>query len=91
MAGKDLRWAIHVGFTTAWGTTPPWPCYFCGEPVEIDWLPQGVYSPGRLHRHHIDGDRWNNSPDNIVPSHSRCHLDYHRQPYEIIPFNGVYV
>lgn len=27
-------------------------------------------------------------PDNLVPAHQRCHQDWHRNPYVVIPFNN---
>lgn len=42
-------------------------CHWCGRPVAWDGV--GI---GRLCVDHIDGDRWNNDPANLVPSCRRC-------------------
>jgi hypothetical protein len=79
-SGK-ARYAVLMVFRETWGDEPPWPCYFCGRPVTH--YGRDIAS---LDRHHIDGDKENNSPANVVPSHQLCHKDWHISPYEVIPF-----
>jgi hypothetical protein len=43
----------------------PWPCYVCGESV-VDLLV-----------HHLDEDRTNNAPENLVAVHRSCHATLH--------------
>jgi hypothetical protein len=42
----------------------PWSCYDCGELV----------SRGELHVHHVDEDRGNDDPQNLVAMHNGCHM-----------------
>lgn len=35
---------------------------------------------GRLHRHHIDGDTFNNDPANLIVLCEPCHKNAHRKP-----------
>jgi hypothetical protein len=51
----------------------PWPCYFCGEPVE----PDAAEPRRRLVVHHLDHDRSNGAPDNLTASHRGCHQSHH--------------
>jgi len=45
-------------------------CHWCGVPLA--WFPK----PGveRLLTDHVDGDKWNNDPDNLVPTCNRCNV-----------------
>lgn len=70
-------------FFEHWGFIPPWRCFFCGRPVEQ----RRGQTPWSLQVHHLDRDSTNNNPENLAPSHFRCHHDWHRNPYEITPFN----
>lgn len=74
--------ATKYAFAMLWGPYPPWPCFFCGKPITE--LGQQSRS---LHRHHLDGIRENNDGNNLVPSHARCHIDFHTSPYEPVPLN----
>jgi hypothetical protein len=49
-------------------------CYFCGKDL-LESLPKrrGDY----LTIHHLDGNRNNNSIENLVLAHRRCHKAYH--------------
>jgi hypothetical protein len=53
-------------FITANGLGP-WTCYGCGEPVV------------NLLVHHLDEDRSNNDPANLVAMHGPCHLSLHKR------------
>lgn len=44
----------------------PWPCHFCGRSV-VDLLV-----------HHLDEDRTNGDPSNLVAAHMSCHVHHHR-------------
>lgn len=49
---------------------PGWhPCHWCGEPVE--WR-AGRLAKGALVVDHVDHDKLNNSPENLVPSCNPC-------------------
>ena len=45
----------------------PWVCFGCGEPVSHE----------QLHVHHIDEDRSNQDPANLVAVHIGCHTRLH--------------
>lgn len=47
----------------------PWPCYYehCNEFVQ----------PEELRVHHVDEDKGNNDPTNIVAIHHPCHMKLH--------------
>ena len=58
----------------------PAPCYFCGEEVHELRVWRDRVKPDTRDRgviHHIDEDRENNDPDNLVIAHARCHNAYH--------------
>jgi hypothetical protein len=46
----------------------PWPCYGCGEPVDLS----------EVHVHHIDHDHFNDAPENLTAMHSLCHQKLHK-------------
>lgn len=54
---------------------PPWPCHFCGLPVD----PADADARWKFVVHHIDHDRTNPTPDNLAPAHFGCHQRYHAQ------------
>ncbi len=60
-------------FIVAYGDFPH-PCYFCGEVVDGHTVP--CNSSAAL-IHHVDEDRTNNHPTNLVPSHWGCHTSHH--------------
>lgn len=63
----DYRWIFAVTYGDF-----PHQCYFCSEPV----LSLGKRShEGAIH--HLDGDHSNNAPENLVMTHTRCHLSHH--------------
>lgn len=53
----------------------PHPCYFCGGEVKGYLVPRDGQS---AIVHHVDHDKGNNNPENLVPGHRKCHTDYHR-------------
>lgn len=56
----------------------PWPCYFCGDEIEIKLKTRGCGSHGRnACLHHIDGDHENNDPANWAWAHNSCHVSFH--------------
>lgn len=48
----------------------PHPCHYCG--TLIDWLPGEYTKKGALGVDHIDRNRANNNPSNLVPSCQAC-------------------
>jgi 5-methylcytosine-specific restriction endonuclease McrA len=50
-------------------------CHFCGEHLSERDLP--VRATDLLTIHHLDGDRGNDSVDNLVIAHRRCHKAHH--------------
>lgn len=56
-------------------------CWVCGERLAVDSLMSGSAKDGILW-HHRDGDRTNDSPDNLVPVHRCCHTRYERSMAE---------
>lgn len=54
------------------------PCHWCQIPVT--WQVKQYNRIGNLVVDHVDGDRWNNALDNLVPSCGKCNsrraLDY---------------
>jgi len=63
----DYRWIFAVTYGDF-----PHPCHFCREPV----LTLGKRShEGAIH--HLDGNHSNNAPENLVMTHTRCHLSHH--------------
>lgn len=75
----SLRGVATAVFLRAYGTGP-WPCGHCGDLVEaID---------GRVDSdvvHHIDHDRTNNDPSNLVAMHRTCHATHHHAAVEKSP------
>lgn len=79
MAGPDPYKRIFLRNNMA-----PWPCHFCEMEITLeqmlDWPPSG---PGnfevrdRAVVHHVDHNRHNDHPDNLVPTHDGCHRAYH--------------
>jgi hypothetical protein len=59
-------------------------CYFCGK--QLDGLSFYRNLSGKsiddVTVHHVDENRENNHKDNLVFSHRKCHLAYHRQKEE---------
>lgn len=53
----------------------PHPCYFCGGEVKGYLIPRDGQAAVV---HHVDHDKGNNDPGNLVPAHRKCHTDYHR-------------
>ena len=53
----------------------PYGCYFCKEKVFAAWTTENLGSKRarRITIHHVDGNHDNNSPSNLVASHSVCH------------------
>jgi hypothetical protein len=52
----------------------PWPCHFCGEPVEDQTKP---FDKTSFVVHHADGDSANEAPDNLSAAHHGCHSRHH--------------
>lgn len=61
---------LQVFFASA--GEPPWPCDYCGESVEAINRQQGFI-------HHHDEDKMNDSPENLVAMHPKCHVRHHRK------------
>jgi len=55
----------------------PQTCHFCGEPIKTENITKGNSDDG-LTIHHVDQNRDNNTPENLVICHRSCHLSYHR-------------
>lgn len=51
-------------------------CYFCHQPFvkDVDIPARGV---DQLTVHHIDGNHWNDDPQNKALSHRTCHKRHH--------------
>ena len=49
---------------------PPWPCYFCGKPVDGIVRYKSVV-------HHVDHNHDNNVIENLAPAHKGCHDVHH--------------
>jgi hypothetical protein len=43
-------------------------CYFCHEPFD---------EPLQITTHHINGDHFDNRPENKASAHEKCHRSYH--------------
>jgi hypothetical protein len=43
-------------------------CFFCHEPFD---------DPLQVTEHHINGDHFDNRPENKSPAHEKCHRSYH--------------
>ena len=52
----------------------PYTCYFCHEEIDATAKP---LSKRALAIHHLDHDRANSAPSNLVPTHCACHAIYH--------------
>lgn len=52
----------------------PYRCCFCEGKVTFDDL---VHRPHADHIHHMNEDRFDHSPDNLVAAHRGCHLSHH--------------
>ena len=52
----------------------PYPCFFCAQAVEV-WNAR-TKDGGVIH--HVDGDHWNDAPENLVAAHHGCHMSHHR-------------
>jgi len=61
-------------------------CHFCGK--QLDGLSFYRNLSGKsiddITVHHIDENRENNHKDNLVFSHRKCHLAFHRQKEQAI-------
>lgn len=57
----------------------PHACWWCDTPVEWTAWTFGQPTDGVLVADHLDGDRLNNNPDNLVPSCVRCNQHRPRQ------------
>jgi hypothetical protein len=57
-----------------------WSCQSCGE-RRSRW---GIH----LHVHHIDGDKLNNSPDNLISLCARCHRNVHAGRISLYSHSG---
>jgi hypothetical protein len=53
----------------------PWPCHFCGEDV-FPAINRERRLTGCIH--HLDEDRTNHAPENLVPVHLGCHSSHHK-------------
>ena len=54
-------------------------CFFCGKIITPDsFYPKKGYKRDELTIHHIDENRNNNNPSNLVLVHRTCHRRYHR-------------
>jgi 5-methylcytosine-specific restriction endonuclease McrA len=52
----------------------PHKCAYCGKPIEAD---SDISGATTLVIHHLDGDRKNNDPKNLVAMHRGCHTRKH--------------
>lgn len=62
----------------------PHRCHWCGKPIAWDVPPS---ADGCIDTDHLDGDRLNNEPKNLVPSCHRCNIiRTHDRQFENKPF-----
>ena len=59
----------------------PHPCHWCHKPV--NWLPGKSTGSGALVADHLDQNKTNNAPDNLVPSCHGCNA-YRDHPNKIL-------
>lgn len=59
-----------------WSISQP-TCYFCEDTIPVEDILQGDASDGVL-LHHLDNDRDNDDPENLVVAHRTCHREFHR-------------
>jgi hypothetical protein len=52
------------------------PCHWCGAPVT--WMPGAGLAKGALLADHLDWDRNNDAPENLVPSCNHCNVTRRR-------------
>ena len=48
------------------------PCHYCGQ--SLDWLPGQMTRDGKITTEHLDGDRGNNDPTNLVVACHGCNV-----------------
>lgn len=61
----------------------PHPCHWCHK--EVEWAARG----GRIVADHLNGDRWDNCPENLVPSCDYCNHARSRNP-KFLTVNAVH-
>jgi hypothetical protein len=58
-------------------------CVFCGDDVYLQWDHWTLRYVGKGRWfgviHHVDEDKTNNNPENLVAAHGGCHTSYHRR------------
>lgn len=65
LAWPDGRVRVHRAVLYDKIGPGPHPCAWCGR--ELDW-----FESPRITSDHLDGDTWNNDPDNLVPACLGC-------------------
>ncbi len=63
-----------------------WPCFWCGAPVQ--WTTTRPIPSNALFVDHLDRDRQNNDPRNLVPSCNKCNAA--RNSRRIRPMTSIY-
>lgn len=64
------------------------PCHWCQ--TEVTWQVKQYNRRGNLVVDHVDGDRWNNALENLVPSCGRCN-SRRAMEYKMVKDDEVFV
>lgn len=61
----------------------PWICHFCHKLIE-----KRGRGSSECHAHHLDGDKTNDTVENVVPTHGLCHHQHHHKMGDYSGFTG---
>lgn len=74
----NIQWNKNPVFTTGYRAYVRYFQRNGGQPICFECGKQGEFAINNIHIHHKDGDRHNNSMDNLQPLCSKCHLHIHK-------------